>query len=80
VEDEIVLPGESLAKYRSRPVVAPVAPIVEQEPEERQPDFGEAPSRPAVGMPAGTGVPRRFTGSLPHWLLAENETAGDAAA
>jgi ribonuclease G len=78
-EDEIVLPGESLAKYRGRQAAAPLSPVVEHEPEERQPDFGGAPSRPAVGMPAGSGVPRRFSGSLPHWLLAENETAGEAA-
>ncbi len=80
VEDEIVLPGESLAKYRSRPVTPPVAPVVEHEPEERQPDFTETPSRPAVGLPPGGGVPRRFSGSLPHWLLADNEPAGEAVA
>jgi Rne/Rng family ribonuclease len=78
VEDEIVLPGESLAKYRSRPAATPVAPVVEQEPEERQPDFTETPSRPAVGLQPGGGVPRRFSGSLPHWLLAENEPGGEA--
>jgi Rne/Rng family ribonuclease len=84
-DDDIVLPGESLAKYRARPVPTPVAPVIEVEPEERQPNFEQAPSRPATGQPAGSGVPRRFSGSLPHWLLADKESepqgvgAGDAA-
>ncbi|HEY4980280.1 MAG TPA: Rne/Rng family ribonuclease [Candidatus Acidoferrum sp.] len=81
VEDEIVLPGESLAKYRSRPMpAAPVAPVVEQEPEERQPDFDPTPARPSVGLPPGGAVRRRFSGSLPHWLLADNEAEGEAIA
>jgi Rne/Rng family ribonuclease len=78
-EDDIVLPGESLAKYRGRPVPSPVAePAREQEPEERQPDFGQPAARPAVGLPPGpVGVRRRFSGSLPHWVLADAES--DAA-
>jgi len=81
MEDDIVLPGESLAKYRSRPAPPPpVAPVVEQEPEERQPDFDPTPTRPAMGLPAGGAVRRRFSGSLPHWLLADNETEGEALA
>jgi Rne/Rng family ribonuclease len=78
-DDDIVLPGESLAKYRARPVPPPVIPISEVEPEERQPDFEQTPSRPAAGQPAGSGVPRRFSGSLPHWLLADKESEAEAS-
>jgi ribonuclease G len=50
----------------------------EQEPEERQPDFEQPTGRPAVGLPqSGPGVRRRFSGSLPHWVLADAES--DAA-
>jgi Rne/Rng family ribonuclease len=79
-EDDIVLPGESLAKYRGRPQQAPVEAVKEQEPEERQPDFEQPVARPAFGAQPTTGGPRRFTGSLPHWVLADNETAGGAEA
>jgi Rne/Rng family ribonuclease len=76
-EDDIVLPGESLAKYRARPQQAP-EPVREQEPEERQPDYEQPVSRPGIGTQPTTGGPRRFTGSLPHWVLADNETAAEA--
>src|SRR5271157_2902321 len=79
-EDDIVLPGESLAKYRGRPVPPPVEPLGDHEPEERQPDFEQQPARPAAGMQPNSGVPRRFSGSLPHWVLADTETEGEAAA
>ena len=79
-DDDIVLPGESLAKYRARPVPPPVVPIREAEPEERQPDFEQSTARPAAGQPAGSGVPRRFSGSLPHWLLADKESEAEASA
>ena len=80
-EDEIVLPGESLAKYRGRPQQAPIEPVKEQEPEERQPDFEQPAARPAFGAQPAGGGPRRFSGSLPHWVLADNEAepAADAA-
>jgi Rne/Rng family ribonuclease len=78
VEGDIVLPGESLAKYRGRPVPPPAEPLREQQPEERQPDFEQPTGRPAVGLPqSGPGVRRRFSGSLPHWVLADAES--DAA-
>jgi ribonuclease G len=77
-EDDIVLPGESLAKYRARPVPAPVEPLGDHEPEERQPDFEQTPARPAVGLQPGTGTPRRFSGSLPHWVLADKESEAEA--
>ncbi len=79
-EDEILLPGESLAKYRGRPQQPAAERAAEQGPEERQPDFQKPPARSAFGtQPTGAG-PRRFTGSLPHWVLADNETAADASA
>jgi Rne/Rng family ribonuclease len=78
-EDDIVLPGESLAKYRARPQQAP-EPVREREPEERQPDYEQPVARPGVGTQPTTGGPRRFTGSLPHWVLADNETAAEAGA
>jgi Rne/Rng family ribonuclease len=79
-EDDIVLPGESLAKYRARPVPPPVEPLGDHEPEERQPDFERTPARPAVGLQPGTGSPRRFSGSLPHWVLADTESEAEAVA
>jgi len=79
-EDDIVLPGESLAKYRARPVPPPVEPLGDHEPEERQPDFEQTPARPAVGLQPGTGTPRRFSGSLPHWVLADTESEAEAVA
>jgi len=78
-EDDIVLPGESLAKYRGRPPQPPVEPLGDHEPEERQPDFEEKPGRAAVGLPPNSGVPRRFSGSLPHWVLADTEAEPEAA-
>jgi ribonuclease G len=77
-EDDIVLPGESLAKYRGRSQQAP-PPRVEREPEERQPNFEQPVARPAIGMQPPAGGPRRFTGSLPNWLLADNEVEAEAA-
>jgi len=79
-EDDIILPGESLAKYRARPVPAPVEPLGDHEAEERQPDFDPTPARPAMGAQPGTGSPRRFSGSLPHWVLADTESEAEAAA
>jgi Rne/Rng family ribonuclease len=78
-EDDIVLPGESLAKYRGRAQQAPAEPIKEQEPEERQPNFEQPVGRPAFGAQPTTGGPRRFSGSLPHWVLADNESEAEGA-
>ena len=77
-EDDILLPGESLAKYRGRQPQAPVEPAADHEPEERQPNFEPPTARPAVGMQPGPGVPRRFSGNLPHWVLADNEAEAEA--
>jgi Rne/Rng family ribonuclease len=77
-EDEIVLPGESLAKYRGRPQQPPAEPVRNQEPEERQPNFEQPAARPSFGAPPASGGPRRFSGSLPHWVLADNETEAES--
>ncbi len=53
--------------------------MVEQEPEERQPDYEQQHARPAFGVQPSTGGPRRFTGSLPHWVLADNESEAETA-
>jgi Rne/Rng family ribonuclease len=77
-EDEIVLPGESLAKYRSKPAAAAPAPaVIEPEIHEPQPDLGDSMSsrsnvqQTGTGAPSGANVPRRSSGGLPRWLLAE---------
>jgi Rne/Rng family ribonuclease len=87
-EEPILLPGESLAKYRGKPQVAPPPPVVEPEIHEPQPDFEDAAPRasgnlsgapvPATG-PAGAAVPRRFSGGLPRWLLADTGSESEAA-
>jgi len=79
-EDDIVLPGESLAKYRGRPPQPPAEPVADREPEERQPNFEQPTARPAVGLQPGPGVPRRFSGNLPHWVLADNEAEAETPA
>ncbi|HEV1992903.1 MAG TPA: Rne/Rng family ribonuclease [Candidatus Acidoferrum sp.] len=91
-EEEIILPGESLAKYRGKPAVAPApAPTVEHETHEEQSTVEEITSRTTGNLPAtapsGSSVPRRFSGGLPRWLLADagaepeapSATAGQAA-
>jgi Rne/Rng family ribonuclease len=68
-EEQIVLPGESLAKYRDRPVASPSAPAVESESFE--PPAGRDEPQPRVaGQPAPGAAPRRSRGGLPSWLLA----------
>jgi len=76
-EDDFVLPGESLAKYRNRPAAASSAPIVEPElHDDPQPHIDEPTPRgissQPSGLPTGAGVPRRSSGGLPRWLLAES--------
>ncbi len=84
-EEPILLPGESLAKYRGKPAAAPAPPpVVEHEVHEHQPEVEESSSRgsgsAAPASPSG-GVPRRFSGGLPRWLLADgaSEAAGEDA-
>ncbi len=84
-EEPILLPGESLAKYRGKPLAPPPPPVVEPEIHEPQPNFEEPTPRASGNLsgapvPAtGPGVPRRFSGGLPRWVLAdagpESETA-----
>ena len=72
-EEPILLPGESLAKYRKKPAAAAAAPALEQE--HQTPEVESDPSRPVAqptGTPSGTNVPRRSSGGLPSWLLAES--------
>ena len=85
-EEPILLPGESLAKYRGKPVSAP-PPVVEQESHETQPEIEETASRASSGLsvpvpatgPAGGNVPRRFSGGLPRWVLADAASESEAA-
>jgi ribonuclease G len=79
-----VLPGESLAKYRGKPAAAaPPPPVAEHEVHELQPAVEENSQR-ASGIVApvapGGNVPRRFSGGLPRWLLADGGAEGEAAA
>jgi ribonuclease G len=70
VEDEILLPGESLAKFRNRPVAAvPVAPVEEKIKGPQQEIADDIQPRGAV-LPGTASGPRRSRGSLPSWLLA----------
>jgi Rne/Rng family ribonuclease len=82
-EDEIILPGESLAKYRGKPAAAPTpAPIVEQETHGEQATVEETTPRATGNLPAAAasgGVPRRFSGGLPRWLLADVGAEAQAA-
>jgi Rne/Rng family ribonuclease len=85
-DDDIVLPGESLAKYRNKPAAAAQVPtVIEPEIHEPQPDLGDSlPPRSNVqsGGPAtssGANVPRRSSGGLPRWLLAEPGNEAETA-
>jgi Rne/Rng family ribonuclease len=82
-EEEIILPGESLAKYRGKPAAAPApAPIVEHESHEEQNTIQEitprATANPPATAPSGSNIPRRFSGGLPRWLLADAGTETEA--
>src|SRR5438132_8425183 len=82
-EEEILLPGESLAKYRNKPAVAPAPiPVVEHEASEERPAVEEIAPRATSNLPAAAatgGVPRRFSGGLPRWLLADVGAEVEAA-
>ncbi len=83
-EEEIILPGESLAKYSAKPAIAPApVPIVEHETREEQNAIEETTPRATGTLPASTpsgSVPRRFSGGLPRWLLADAGAESDIAA
>jgi Rne/Rng family ribonuclease len=88
-EEPILLPGESLAKYRGKPAAAPPPPVVEQEFRELQPEIEETNPRASGNMNApvpatgpgssGSNVPRRFSGGLPRWVLADAASESEAA-
>jgi Rne/Rng family ribonuclease len=83
-DEEIILPGESLAKYRGKPAVAPApVPIAEPETHKERTNVEEIPSRPTGNLPAsapnGSSVPRRFSGGLPRWLLADAGAEAEGA-
>ena len=83
-EEQILLPGESLAKYRGKPAAAPApAPVAEQEAHDPQPESVEISPRAAGNLapatPSGSSVPRRFSGGLPRWLLADAGSEAEAA-
>ena len=83
-DDTVLLPGESLAKYRDKPASAPpLSPMVEQESRDASVSAEETSPRPATNLPAASGspgVPRRFSGGLPSWLLADGATEASAEA
>jgi ribonuclease G len=78
-EEPFVLPGESLAKYRGRPVPEAAAPVVEPERIEQHSE-PEEPQPRVSGQPAPANAPRRSRGGLPSWLLAGASTEGIEAA
>ncbi len=83
-EEEIILPGESLAKYRGKPAVAPTpVPNVGHETREEQTTVEEITPRATGNLPAsapsGGSVPRRFSGGLPRWVLADVGAEVEAA-
>ncbi|MGC0774858.1 MAG: Rne/Rng family ribonuclease [Candidatus Acidiferrum sp.] len=86
VEEPILLPGESLAKYRGKPIPAAPPPVVEPESHDQQTGIENTTSRSSTGLsapipaagPAGGNVPRRFSGGLPRWLLAEAGSEAEA--
>ncbi len=88
-EEPILLPGESLAKYRgapagaAKPAATPAAPVSELEPQEQQPDTNEPTPRIAgaqqASSPQATNVSRRSSGGLPRWLLAETGPEPDTS-
>src|SRR5262249_27733223 len=55
-DDSILLPGESLAKYRGRPSAAPIEPRAEER-HEAQPETDDV-QPPAGALPAGGTGPR----------------------
>src|SRR5205807_2080477 len=73
----------ALAKYRGKSAVAPTpAPSVEHETREQQTAVEENASRATGNLPAtapsGGSVPRRFSGGLPRWLLADASAEAEA--
>jgi Rne/Rng family ribonuclease len=84
-EEPILLPGESLAKYRDKPSIAAVPPVAEREFHEPRQETEELSARAgsvaASNLPGGPNLSRRFSGGLPRWVLADagSEASGEAA-
>ena len=80
-EETVLLPGESLAKYRGKPAATPLPAAQPESHEEPSVTEENAPRSTASLPPSAPGaVPRRFSGGLPRWLLAEAGTESDAPA
>jgi Rne/Rng family ribonuclease len=82
-EDEVLLPGESLAKYRGRPAASAPPPVTDRSEEAiGMPMDDDSSVQPRGPVSAGTPVagPRRFSGSLPRWLLSDAGTESESAA
>jgi Rne/Rng family ribonuclease len=83
-EEPFLLPGESLAKYRGKPPISS-SPVAEPEAREPQPDPEDLRVSGNIGGPipasgpSSSGGPRRFTGGLPRWLLADAASESEAA-
>jgi ribonuclease G len=80
-----MLPGESLAKYRGKPLAAAATPAAEHDSREAQTGPEESMPRAATliptGLPGNPNLPRRSSGGLPRWVLADagSEAASAAA-
>jgi Rne/Rng family ribonuclease len=83
-EEPIVLPGESLAKYRGKPLAASPAPVTEHDSREAQTGQEESLPRAATitptGLPGSPNLSRRSSGGLPRWVLADAGSEAAAAA
>jgi ribonuclease G len=95
-EEPILLPGESLAKYRAKQAAQFAPPVVESESPEVKPENEESthratgalnapipvagPAGAPLGGPVGGNVPRRFSGGLPRWVLADAGSEAEAVA
>jgi Rne/Rng family ribonuclease len=86
-EEPILLPGESLAKYRGgKPTAgsAPAAPLAERESRETRTEAEEITPRAATiapgSLPGSPNLSRRSSGGLPRWVLADASSEASGAA
>ena len=85
-DEPILLPGESLAKYRGKPAAAPTPapPLAERESREARTEAEEITPRAATiapaSLPGSPNLSRRSSGGLPRWVLADasSEASADA--